>query len=129
MSEHGEKSGDPQVLAPALTAEEWERGAYSVEGGECVDNDNGIFTVEAHEREADGNYRLTDRVDVERVDKLLAMCNHALPDDHPLKLTHADVAMLRLQAERQHPASIHAFALEQIAAKLAALLPPPDVAG
>lgn len=56
---------------------------------------------------------------------IMAVANHALPDDHPLKMTLSDVNLIREVAEdyKYRGTSTH-VELQALSAKLTALLPP-----
>lgn len=61
--------------------------------------------------------------------KLIAILNYRLPDDHPGKITRADVVVARDIADNSGAwTDDNRDALDRLAAKLAALLPPPRYA-
>lgn len=100
-------------IKPALTAEEWAEG--DEEGNTFVDR-----TAWAYEEAG-----VTDRF------QLMALCNHALPDDDPRKIVRADVQRCMAAADRAEEHSGYngdwrRSDWRDLAAKLAALLPPED---
>lgn len=120
-------------IAPALTAEEW----AAVNGGEALtfvsapeltvhDAGDGIkFVVEGRPIE-ESLVGEIDSWDATGLSQLIAVLLNALPAGHPLKITREDVAILQGEAEwiALHYPPNTPMALDRIAAKLAALLPP-----
>lgn len=118
---------DRPEIAPALTPQEWKdrqdyradgyppAAVYLIDGNLYVSFDGGVGE---------------EVVDPDEVPKFIAFANAALPDDSPYKITHADVALLReIQVDVNSVYTLElsdeeAIRLRQLAAKLAALLPP-----
>lgn len=96
-----------ETIPPVLSAEEWrdvQRGATN----------SGMVV-----------FFLSHFARVERYNAAAAIANAALPDDHPGKLTWADVEWLRSVLRPGHTVIASDIkTLHAIAGKLAALLPP-----
>lgn len=117
-------------IRPALTPEEWARG-YGADTHFGFERDGKLYNP------ADGQ-TVTDPLGE------MALCNAALPDGHPNKLTAADVTALRVAAGEAGVRAMHHMgpkgnpekrrehedaeqALHRIANKLAALLQTNDI--
>ncbi len=90
-------------LKPALTPEQWR--ALAISG----------------EWRLDGENLLSMRPPA--IVACVAMANGALPADSPYKITRADVDALRSISD-QAASEFHVYGLDDLAAKLSALLPP-----
>ena len=123
-------------VAPALSADEWERMAHEVSRGHYEPTDR--YWIErprfdpysepapAGELRAevgphDSHTALRAEVTLPPV-PLMALGNAVLPDGHPAKITRADVDALLGLGASLHPLLV--LQVEAVAAKLAALLPP-----
>ncbi len=126
-----------EEIRPALTPEEWEEpSVYSI-GREEVDGDVDAMRVGIRveqNREAgtrylvgwneNSDYPYESVIQGEKIAKLVAIANHALPDGHPLKITREDVKEMEIASYLLDGEGRDGAAIAAIAAKLAALLPP-----
>ena len=119
-------------IEPALTPEEWaevrEGGALtflSDESLRVIDAGDGIKFVLANDDHAP-DWAEVDSWDTAGIVGLAALLLNALPDGHPLKLTRADVLLIREAVadlgDYGEPAMCKR--LLNLAAKIEALLPP-----
>lgn len=137
-------------IEPALSAEEWKQMIDTLNGSDqwCLLLDDDIevqlkichdwsaSAIEMDDVETEPDIHLpgvsldgpSTPVEISRpadLCQLIALCNAALPDGHPLKLTRDDVQLLRHASSGfiVH-ATAHEMALRALAAKIEALLPP-----
>jgi hypothetical protein len=125
-------------IPPALTPDEYEHGvrrlgfeAYRAQDGAGLEMSVGV------ESGAEDSYVVYRRLD--QLPALIAIANHALPDDDPHKLTQADVDALSKfeeylgvlwddveRGDEGDPVSAgdEYFAVKKVVAKIRALLPP-----
>lgn len=117
-----------EEIKPALTPEEWGRGAFPDGDGTSVDADAGIFTVEAHDPLPGGEWRLRARIDVQRRHAFAALALHG----QPFGFTAEDVRTILACAEWDEQRAAKRLndwtpkgrdALRHLAARMAALLP------
>ena len=126
-----------ETIPPALSAEEWARGAVGV-GYDGMASPYIELSREGM-RVCDDDYYVGFSAVMERPHAVMALANASLPDDHPGKITHLDLARvegardaLLMDANALHgrePAFAAAKAelaadFGALAAKLASLLPP-----
>ena len=95
-----------ETIAPALTAKEWQSVSSEARGRP--------------------NWRRLQPLcsDEDDLPAAMALVNHYLPDGHPLKITREDVEALHEAAGPDFGPRIDIGVLRNLAAKLAALLPP-----
>jgi hypothetical protein len=118
------------AMRPALTAEEWsdKSASYHEEDGPEFIQDKQILIGPSGESifvKRSFNGAPVDMVSLrdDQLVALIALANHALPDDHPLKITREMIDGLIGEAEAAPTVQQHAF-LISVASVLAALLPP-----
>jgi hypothetical protein len=119
---------DTDVIAPALTPEQWANAFREVPGtigpGYAVsDNDDWRYTIRAYDV-GEVSIEVPDGQGADigpgHIPALIALANAALPVGNPYKITREDVETIRA-ATGSHDWYV---ALERIAGQLAALLPP-----
>lgn len=126
----------PDEIRPALSAEEWARerveSTTNADTVSLIRSEHGRVNFVAHGTNGwRGEPNTIGLVMGTRMPlAIMALANAALSDDSPHKITRADVDMLESSAENDHDAYVNRGAMNQLAAKLAALLPPekPDAA-
>ncbi len=94
-------------VAPALSAEEWKQLEIPFAGNIYQERMLGVFVEDGW------RYKMA---------KVIALANAGMPDESPHKITRDDVERLREAMTMPCYSTLHA--LEPIAKKLAALLPP-----
>ena len=118
-------------ITPALSADEWARVDAGTVGAFIRGDSPGIHIVNGEVELSfstsvvgDGTYNedIAIRVSGSQVAELIAICNAALPDDSPYKVTRSDVVCLIGYLTYGTSDS----RLKSLAAKLAALLPPQE---
>lgn len=110
---------DEPTIPPALSAEQW-KDALAVA---IVPNGVSPGCVALFQMYCD-EYGYATYASSSDLPKFIALANAALPDDSPNKITRADVAFLNEIAGALYSGAWSGPA-ERLAAKLAALLPPP----
>jgi len=119
-------------MEPALTVEEWAAWRIeplSLKGQLVVHDDADGLEIVTYENPGDvagmAKFKI-DTWDRGGIAGVMALANHALPDDDPRKITRADVENLRdeARAQREQYSDEHmGLWLDGLADKLAALLP------
>ena len=112
----------PQKIVPALEPHEWRQRRCGAVSLSRVEN-------EVHVVVRDPDEQLVSVSTPQELFALMALANHALPDDDPRKITEEKVRTLEAISTDMwhgHRAAEHREALAMLARTLTALLPPPS---
>ncbi len=106
-------------IRPALTPDEWVRVQR-----DSIDEPRSHVWTGLTISYTDGDFLTGSLCNPYTPEQMLALVVYNLPDGHPLKITRADVSELESAAACIEGEGWDAYDVRDIAAKLAALLPP-----